>query len=755
MAKQQFLPNEYESFLKKVISKITILFLFVLSILTFVALFTFLFQNHPFLTSQEFSPSFWGYVFYCLEFLYIFFGISAVAISFYLYFICKRMLKKEPIGYIRVLYFILFLFLFPLVLTLSNILPNAFSGFSLGGLLGSSYIFVFKKMGLMNIIYPLAILIVPFSIFCLIYSFAVTWDDFLNFERKFYSNFWKFNNWLVGLFKKKTKKRNFVPDYDTLKEVADETDENKEPLSQTSSKLLDSLTPEKVKASDLSNKAPVKQVFKLPPYELLTAKPSKGNQMDAELIKQIGYNLESFLQTFKINGNVSSYHTGPVVTLFEYKPAAGIKISKITSLTEDIARAMKIDTLRIATLSGTDSIGIELPNLNRQIVYLKSLLDTTVFKKLTYTLPVCLGVDIAGNGVYVQLEKMPHLLIAGRTGSGKSVFMRGVILSLIYKLTPEQCKFILIDPKEVEFIDWKDIPHLLTPIVNDPQQAINSLKWAVAEMDKRYTDMAHMGVKNIEGYNEKIQATKSAGRKLKKKVKKGIDVNTGNIIYEETEIPLNILPYIVIIIDELADLMTTAGKEVEVLIQRLTAKARAAGIHMILATQRPSVDVITGVIKSNLPHRVAFQTISKIDSATILGQSGAEQLLSQGDMLYMEAGKKTVRVHAPFATEKEAVDVANFLRKQEKPNYVEDVVKEQKKDPLMSKMLGSSDSSGSDDDLYEEALEIMRKHQKVSISFIQRHLRIGYNKAASLIERMEEEGIISPSSPTGKREILK
>ncbi|OQX94340.1 MAG: cell division protein FtsK, partial [Rickettsiaceae bacterium 4572_127] len=413
-----------------------------------------------------------------------------------------------------------------------------------------------------------------------------------------------------------------------------------------------------------------------------------------------------------------------------------------------------LDTLRISPISGTNRIGIELPNLKREIVFLKKSVSQDSFNKVSYHLPIILGDDISGEDVIVPLEKMPHLLVAGRTGSGKSVFIRTIILSLLYKQKPENCRLILIDPKMLEFKDWEDIPHLLTPVVTNPNEAVNTLKWAVREMESRYKRMALLKVKNLEGYNKKVAQILKEKKVVKHKIKVGVDPTTGKPQFESRPIKLKPYPFLVIIIDELADLMLVAGKEVEASIQRLAQMARASGIHLIMATQRPSVNVITGVIKANFPTRISFQVSSKIDSRTILERQGAEQLLDHGDMLYMAAGRNPVRVHAPFATEKEAQTVADFLKAQAKPDYIHNVIDEQTDQPP-SVLDKAQKGKTSEEELYEKAVQIVLETGKVSISFVQRQLRIGYNKSANLIELMEKRGVISTAGTNGKRTILK
>ena len=497
--------------------------------------------------------------------------------------------------------------------------------------------------------------------------------------------------------------------------------------------------------------------FQLPPLNILYSPAQKENsfQVNEVALAQNARLLEGYLQEFKVSGHIKQVHPGPVVTLYEFEPAPGTKTSKVIGLADDIARSMSALSVRIAVVPGRSVIGIELPNLERQKVYLKSLIAADAFNKTDKALTLVLGKDIGGNPVYVDLAKMPHLLIAGTTGSGKSVAINTMILSFLYRLTPDQCRLIMIDPKMLELSVYEGIPHLLTPVVTDPGKAVVALKWAVREMEDRYRNMSQLGVRNIDGYNQKIAEAMHKGKKLSRRVETGFNAETGKSIYEEQELSMKPLPYIVVIVDEMADLMLVAGKDVEAAIQRLAQMARAAGIHLIMATQRPSVDVITGTIKANFPSRISFQVSSRIDSATILGQPGAEQLLGRGDMLYMAAGGKIARVHGPLVTDQEVENVVSFLKKQAKPDYVESVVAEDTSDQtpsLLDRAFGSDQNE--DEQLYEQAVKIVVDEDKVSTSFIQRKLRIGYNRAADIIEKMEKQGIISKPNHVGKREIL-
>jgi S-DNA-T family DNA segregation ATPase FtsK/SpoIIIE len=453
------------------------------------------------------------------------------------------------------------------------------------------------------------------------------------------------------------------------------------------------------------------------------------------------------LDDFHVKGHIVEVRPGPVVTMYELEPAAGIKASRVIALSDDIARNMSALSARVATIPGRSVIGIELPNSKRESVALSELVASHSFEDQAGQLPLILGKNIAGDPVIADLAPMPHLLVAGTTGSGKSVGLNCMILSLLYRLTPEQCRMIMIDPKMLELSIYDDIPHLLSPVVTEPQKAIRALKWAVEQMEERYRMMASVGVRGLASFNEKVRAAKAKGQPLGRKVQTGYDAETGQPLYEEEK-----LEYEVVIVDELADLMMTAGKEVEFLIQRLAQKARAAGIHLIMATQRPSVDVITGVIKANLPTRISFQVTSKIDSRTILGEQGAEQLLGKGDMLYMPGGKQIARVHGPFVSDEEVRAVADHWRAQGTPDYIQAVTEE----PEDGGYTIEGSPSGPDDpetQTYRRAIQLVVENRKASTSWLQRQLRIGYNSAARLIERMEKDDIISTPDHVGRREV--
>ncbi|MBP5615243.1 MAG: DUF87 domain-containing protein, partial [Alphaproteobacteria bacterium] len=489
--------------------------------------------------------------------------------------------------------------------------------------------------------------------------------------------------------------------------------------------------------------------------ELLSRPKTKsGNDISQKDLDATARALEDVLQEFGVNGQIVAVRPGPVVTLYEFKPVAGTKTARVIGLSDDIARSMCAVSVRIAVVAGTDTIGIEIPNQKRETVWFRDLIEDESFDQSKNTLNVALGKDIGGQNVYADLAKMPHLLVAGTTGSGKSVGVNSMILSLLYKMTPEECKMIMIDPKMLEFSMYNDIPHLLTPVITDPAKAVVGLKWAVCEMERRYRKISDLHVRNIFGYNQKLKELKESGEKVIKTIQVGFDAETGKPIYEQQELDTTPMPYIVIVVDEVADLMIVARKEVEAAIQRLAQKARAAGIHLIMATQRPSVDVITGVIKANFPSRISFQVTSKFDSMTILGEKGAEQLLGMGDMLFMSAGSRPQRVHGCFVKDSEVEAIAEFLKTQGIPDYITDITQGELDTKDAGPVFDNTALGGSDADLYQQAVEIVRNDKKASTSYIQRRLRIGYNRAASLIDRMEDEGIVGPADHVGRREVI-
>jgi S-DNA-T family DNA segregation ATPase FtsK/SpoIIIE len=491
--------------------------------------------------------------------------------------------------------------------------------------------------------------------------------------------------------------------------------------------------------------------FHLPELAMLAKPKPRASTFDEEALRQNARMLESVLAEYGVKGQIDQIRPGPVVTLYEMVPAPGVKSARVVALSDDIARSMSVAACRVAVVSGRNAIGIELPNARRETVYLRDLLSSTEYDKTSHVLPLALGESIDGQPYIADLAKMPHLLIAGTTGSGKSVGVNAMILSILYRLAPHQCRFIMIDPKMLELSVYDGIPHLLAPVVTDPKKAIVALKWTVREMEDRYRRMSKIGVRNIAGYNEKAVEAQARGEHFVRTVQTGFD-DQGRPIYEEEKLNPEPMPYLVVVIDEVADLMMVAGKDIEAAVQRLAQMARAAGIHLIMATQRPSVDVITGTIKANFPTRISFQVTSKIDSRTIMGEQGAEQLLGQGDMLYMAGGGRITRLHGPFVSDGEVETVAKYLRDQGEPQYLDEVTAGADEDGG-----DGGDSMGDGDggnDLYDRAVAVVTRDRKASTSYIQRRLQIGYNRAASLMERMEQEGVISQANHAGKRDIL-
>ena len=497
--------------------------------------------------------------------------------------------------------------------------------------------------------------------------------------------------------------------------------------------------------------------YQYPPLDILAEPESLGPNagLTADQLEHNARLLEGVLSDFGIRGEIIKVRPGPVVTLYELEPAPGIKSSRVIGLADDIARSMSAISARVAVVPGRNAIGIELPNARRETVYLREMLASKDFDKSKAKLPICLGKNIAGDPVVVDLARMPHVLVAGTTGSGKSVSINTTILSLLYRHKPEDCRLIMIDPKMLELSIYDGIPHLLTPVVTDPSKAVVALKWAVREMEQRYKNMSKMGVRNIDGFNKRVRDSLARGEDVTRTIQTGFDPETGDPIYEQESLNLEPMPYIVIVVDEMADLMMVAGKDIEGAIQRLAQMARAAGIHLIMATQRPSVDVITGTIKANFPTRMSFQVTSKIDSRTILGEMGAEQLLGMGDMLYMAGGGRIQRVHGAFVADEEVEQIVSHLKMQGTPDYLEAVTEETDSDSGGGSGSDSGGSESSDaETLYDKAVDIVIRDRKASTSYIQRRLSIGYNRAATLIEQMEQDGVISPANHAGKREVL-
>ncbi len=535
-------------------------------------------------------------------------------------------------------------------------------------------------------------------------------------------------------------------DADEEEDTADAAPKKRKPRISKKEKTV-----EKVRTAEpkIQSAMPLAQGdYELPAFGLLNAvSKQKKSAMSEQALTQNAKLLESVLQEFGVNGTINEIRPGPVVTLYELEPSPGTKSSRVIGLSDDIARSMSAVSVRIAVIPGRNVIGIELPNSTREMVMLREMLESEAFGSADAKLPLALGKDIGGAPIIVDLSRMPHLLVAGTTGSGKSVAINTMIMSLVYKLTPAECKFIMIDPKMLELSVYDGIPHLLTPVVTEPGKAVVALKWTVKEMENRYRLMSSLGVRNIDGYNKKIREAKAKGQKLTRTVQTGFNPDTGEAIIEEVPLEMVELPFIVVVVDEMADLMIIAGKEIEGSIQRLAQMARAAGIHIIMATQRPSVDVITGVIKANFPTRISFQVTSRIDSRTILNEPGAEQLLGQGDMLYMAGGGRIMRVHGPFVSDKEVDHVVKHLKAQGTPVYIDDVTKDEEAES--EAMFGEGG-----DELYQQAVQIVLRDKKASTSYIQRCLRVGYNKAATIIEQMERDGIVGPANHVGKREVI-
>ncbi len=644
-----------------------------------------------------------------------------------------------------------------------SFLPQFFGNFKLGGNIGT--FFAGHTNSLFNEFYTYAyghwLLAATFFILSFL---AFNFSAGLTLHR-WYKLLYHFSKWIVLSFCWLRQALKNIFSFSYTPEKSSRINKNKISKERKEPKLKEEkeITPKKnskkstkeeqltVSASTLDDN------YQYPSVDILT-KPKSGNanKMNEKELEKIAADLENVLQEFGINGKIVKIRPGPVVTLYELEPAPGTKTARVIGLADDIARSMSAVSVRIAVVPGSNTIGIEMPNPVREIVFFRELIDTDEFNHTKGALTVTLGKDIGGRNVYADLAKMPHLLVAGTTGSGKSVGVNTMIVSLLYKMRPDECKLIMIDPKMLEFSVYNGIPHLLTPVITDPAKAVIGLKWAVKEMEDRYRAMAQLNVRNISGYNQKLKELKDSGQKVTRTVQTGFDSETGQPIFEEQELDLTPLPYIVIIVDEMADLMLVAGKEVEAAIQRLAQMARAAGLHLIMSTQRPSVDVITGTIKANFPTRISFQVTSKIDSRTILGEQGAEQLLGMGDMLYMPAGQRPTRIHAGYIKDPEIEEIVEFLKSQKAPEYVEGVTEGElnEKDSNSAVFDKSDFGSGSDEDLYSQAVAIVQTDKKASTSYIQRKLRIGYNRAASLIDKMEAEGIISAADHVGRREVL-
>ena len=539
--------------------------------------------------------------------------------------------------------------------------------------------------------------------------------------------------------------------------IDDEDDADGPAIDISAPQVLNTKSPKpsKREAREMQAELPFAQpkegTFSLPELSMLAKPKPRQSSFDEGGLRQNAKLLESVLAEFGVKGAIDQIRPGPVVTLYELVPAAGVKHGRVVALSDDIARSMSVAACRIAVVQGRNAIGIELPNTRRETVYLRDLLSSSEYEKSTHVLPMALGETIGGEPYVADLARMPHLLIAGTTGSGKSVGVNAMILSILYRLSPEECRFIMIDPKMLELSVYDGIPHLLAPVVTDPKKAIVALKWTVREMEDRYRRMSKIGVRNVAGFNEKAREAMAKGEHFVRTVQTGFDEG-GRAIYEEEKLRPEPMPYLVVVIDEVADLMMVAGKDIEGAVQRLAQMARAAGIHLIMATQRPSVDVITGTIKANFPTRISFQVTSKIDARTIMQEQGAEQLLGQGDMLYMAGGGRITRLHGPFVSDEEVRDVAEYLKAQGTPQYLEEVTAAPEDGDDDGGGVGGESASGND--LYDQAVAVVTRDRKASTSYIQRRLQIGYNRAASLMEQMEREGVVGPANHAGKRDIL-
>ena len=646
-----------------------------------------------------------------------------------------------------------------------GLLPSEYFGqYKLGGSIG--HLFASLSMNSSNIFnFPFRREILLFVSFCLTmlsFNFAVgiTYKTWYRGFRTIAIYIWKFLRLCFRIIALGLSKIKFKHSDEENNELVIKPSKKKAPKERKEPKVKsekeDAPAASNKPATKTNKKKDIDDGYMYPDVNLLSRPKDKGGNLISEKeLESIARDLENVLQEFGVNGKIVKVRPGPVVTLYELEPAPGTKTARVIGLADDIARSMSAVSVRIAVVPGSNTIGIEMPNKNRETVWFKDLLEDPAFRETKNTLNVVLGKDIGGRNVYADLAKMPHLLVAGTTGSGKSVGVNTMILSLLYRMRPEECKLIMIDPKMLEFSMYNGIPHLLTPVITDPAKAVIGLKWAVKEMEDRYRAMAQLNVRNIAGYNQKLQELKASGEKIERTVQTGFDAETGKPIFEKQELDLTPLPYIVIVVDEMADLMLVAGKDVEAAIQRLAQMARAAGLHLIMSTQRPSVDVITGTIKANFPTRISFQVTSKIDSRTILGEQGAEQLLGMGDMLYMPAGQRPIRVHGSFVKDSEVEKVVEFLKTQREPEYVSGVTEGELSEKDSGSVFDKGDfAAGSDEDLYAQAVAIVQNDKKASTSYIQRKLRIGYNRAASLIDKMEEEGIISAADHVGRREVL-
>ncbi len=752
------LPNSFRAYFRNLCLKLLGVFFIALSIFLFLSIITYHFTDTSINTAGNFTTqNFGGFIGATIAniFLY-FFGLTSLVFIYNIFLVGKYFIFPQKIFHpIKNILLYMTVSIIPTSLSLSYIsnifLKNFPTRSGLGGFLGliiktdiNTLLDTLYISRYMNII--LFIISTLISCITLYFALDLTTKSILKFENFIRLILSKIKNIILKLFKKEAKPVKIKPQKSKILSIAKKITPKKQP---TKPSVATNVSKPKV----IKETIPEKPKYILPTVDLLTkVKPEKSENLNDESNIKKARMLENILREYKLEGKITNIKAGPVITLFEMEPGPGIKTSQIKSLNEDIARKIESISTRIAVIPGTNKVGIELPNLHRKMVSLRDQFESDTFKNSEHKLPISLGADTGGHPVFVDLATMPHLLIAGTTGSGKSVGVNGMILSLLYKYTPDECKFIMIDPKMVEFSIYNDIPHLLIPVVTEPAKAVAALKWAVIEMEERYRNMAAIGAKNIETFNARAKSRPNYS--ITRQVQTGFDPQTGEPIMEDKKIDIKPIPYIVIVVDEMADLMQTAKKEVEGAVARLAAMARATGIHLILSTQRPSVDVITGTIKSNFPNRISYRVASGQDSRTILNEYGAELMLGKGDMLYMATGGNTVRIHGAFVSEKEIETVVNFIKAQAKPNYVRNITVEKKEPNKLSTLDKMALKENQNADLYAQAVEIVLSSERPSISYLQRQLGIGYNKSANLIEKMEAQGILSKPDSTGKRVIL-
>lgn len=764
---ENFLPNSLRLYLKNLGLKLLGLFFMALSIYLLLSILSYNSATQSLNTSSTFpQTNLCGNIGNTIANIFLcFFGIASLTFVFDTFIVGKYFFNPKSIHHpIQKILLYMIVSIIPTTLSLSYISGIMLSSFpttaGLGGFLGlstKSYITkLFTTLGITKYMHFIVfILSSVISVATSYFTFDLTSKSIIRFENFVRITYTKIYDCLRYLITKKPKPRTVVrPQKSRILSIAKkivapaEKRQPKQPARSPSAQKQNTETKKKISE-------PEAKKYHLPTVDLLVKiKEEKSEDSNTESNIKKARMLENILREYRLNGKITDIKAGPVITLFEMEPGPGIKTSQIKGLNEDIARKIESISTRIAVIPGTNKVGIELPNLHRKMVSLRDQFESNTFKNSEYKLPISLGASTNGQPVFVDLATMPHLLIAGTTGSGKSVGVNGMILSLLYKYTPDECKFIMIDPKMVEFSIYNDIPHLLIPVVTEPAKAVAALKWAVLEMEERYRNMAAIGAKNIETFNQRAKA--NPGKKITRQVQTGFDPQTGEPTMEDKEIEIKPIPYIVIVVDEMADLMQTAKKEVEGAVARLAAMARATGIHLILSTQRPSVDVITGTIKSNFPNRISYRVASGQDSRTILNEYGAELMLGKGDMLYMATGGNTIRIHGAFVSEKEIENVVNFIKNQAKPNYVKNITVAPKAPDTraMSAIDKAALKESQNEDLYSQAVEIILRSERPSISFLQRQLGIGYNKSANLIEKMEAQGILSKPDSTGKRVLL-